>query len=77
MWGRREPAAGSPKPVACLCAHFGNCQFSSLANYLLGGGLKTVHTHKSPRDLNKRWWQVISQNSPTLAHRIVGGVDRK
>lgn len=57
-----------------LCAHFGNCQFSSLANYLLGGGLKTVHTHKSPRDLNKRQWQVIFQHSPTLTHRERGRV---
>ena len=78
----RVGAAGARGEVAppggatglCLCAHFGNCQFSSLANYLLGGGLKTVHTHKSPWDLNKRQWQVIFQHSPTLTSRERGRV---
>lgn len=80
--GRGEVTPPSGAAGLCLCAHFGNCQFSSLANYLLGGGLKTVHTHKSPRDLNKRRWQVIFQHSPTLAQgawscRTTGGVRRK
>lgn len=72
--GRREAAPRSGAAGLCLCAHFGNCRFSSLANYLLGGGLKTVHTHKSPRDLNKRRWQVIFQHSPTLMRRERGRV---
>ena len=71
---RREAAPRSGAAGLCLCAHFGNCRFSSLANYLLGGGLKTVHTHKSPRDLNKRRWQVIFQHSPTLMRRERGRV---
>ena len=79
--GRGEVAPPSGAAGLCLCAHFGNCQFSSLANYLLGGGLKTVHTHKSPRDLNKRRWQVIFQHSPTLAQgawscRTTGGAGK-
>lgn len=72
--GRGEVTPWSRAAGLCLCAHFGNCRFSSLANYLLGGGLKTVHTHKSPRDLNKRRWQVIFQHSPTLTHRERGRV---
>ena len=39
-WTLGQGARVPHGPRARLCAHFGNCRFSSLANYLLAMALK-------------------------------------
>lgn len=76
-WGCRGAGRGLPQAGRVPLRSLWKLSVQQSANYLLGSGLKTVHTHESHRDLNKRRWQVIFQSSPTLAHRLVAGVDRK